>query len=110
MASLGFRDPFSDYPAGVVDGRARLKLHGLHHVALADADLERQSHHLGGEHLPAYTPENKTQEKKKETWLKPPPALERLSGNNYRNGTRQSSGGWNAQSNVERETGTGASC
>lgn len=39
LSSLGFWDSFPDDPAGVVHRRARLKLHGLHHIALADADL-----------------------------------------------------------------------
>lgn len=47
LSSLGFGNPLSDDSAGVVDGRGRLKLHGLHQVALADADLQGQGHHLG---------------------------------------------------------------
>ena len=43
--SLG--DPLSDYPAGVVDSCGGLVLHCLHDVALANADFERQRHHLG---------------------------------------------------------------
>lgn len=47
LAGLGLGDPLSDDPAGIVDGRGRLELHGLHHVALANADFQRQHHHLG---------------------------------------------------------------
>lgn len=46
LSSLSFRNPLSYYPAGVVDGRRGLKLHGLDHIALPDADLQRQGHHL----------------------------------------------------------------
>lgn len=49
LSGLSLGDPLSDDPAGVVDGRGGLKLHRLHHIALADADLQRQHHHLGGQ-------------------------------------------------------------
>lgn len=49
LSGLSLGDPLSDYPAGVVDGCGRLELHRLHDVALADADLQRQHHHLGGQ-------------------------------------------------------------
>ena len=48
LSCLGLWNPLSDDPTGVVHGCGWFKLHGLHHVALADADLERQGHHLGG--------------------------------------------------------------
>lgn len=47
LSGLSLGDPLSDYPAGIVDGRGGLELHGLHHVALANADFQRQHHHLG---------------------------------------------------------------
>lgn len=47
LSSLSLRDPLSDYPTGIIDGCGGLKLHRLHNVALANADFQRQHHHLG---------------------------------------------------------------
>lgn len=47
LSSLSLRDPLSDYPTGIIDGGGGLKLHRLHNVALANADFQRQHHHLG---------------------------------------------------------------
>lgn len=47
LAGLSLGDPLPDDPAGVINGRGGLKLHRLHNVALADAYLQRQHHHLG---------------------------------------------------------------
>lgn len=47
LSGLSLRDPLSDYPTGIIDGCGGLKLHRLHNVALANADFQRQHHHLG---------------------------------------------------------------
>lgn len=47
LSSLSLRDPLSDYPTGIIDGCGGLELHRLHNVALANADFQRQHHHLG---------------------------------------------------------------
>jgi hypothetical protein len=46
LASLGFRNPLPDDPAGVIHRSGGLKLHGLHHIALTDTYLEWQGHHF----------------------------------------------------------------
>lgn len=47
LSRLSLGDPLPDYPTGIIDGRGGLKLHRLHHIALANADFQRQHHHLG---------------------------------------------------------------
>lgn len=47
LSSLSLRDPLSDYPTGIIHSCGGLKLHRLHNVALANADFQRQHHHLG---------------------------------------------------------------
>lgn len=39
LASLRLGHPLPDEPTRIVHGRGWLKLHGLHHVAVADTDL-----------------------------------------------------------------------
>lgn len=46
LASLRLGHPLPDEPTRIVHRRRWLKLHGLHHVAVADTDLQGQGHHL----------------------------------------------------------------